>query len=140
MRLSAVGVLSGLLLWASAASPQSKVSRPDSDQLFTSDLIGWTGMQAPEPLSDSGQNPPQKPPSGNVGRTEGQQTQPQLQSFSGTIAKEGNSYVLRTSDQWFYDLDDQSEAEQYFNQHVVVTGTLNSSGDLIHIHLIQPVS
>ena len=98
-------------------------------------------MQSPKPLHSSAQNsPPQRSSSAIESTPEGRHTERPLQTFTGRITKEGKSYVLRISDQWFYDLDDQRQAEQYLNQRVSVTGTLNSSGDLIHIHLIQPVS
>jgi Protein of unknown function (DUF5818) len=145
MRFCLIAVMSGFLLWGSAAHAQSTVSSgtsiPKRDQLFTSDLISWTEMQSPDPVDDSGQRSPQQNSTAPTNPApENQQPQGPTQIFTGTITKEGNSYVLRTSDKWFYDLDDQSEAEQYLNQRVAVTGSLNESGDLIHVHLIQPVS
>jgi Protein of unknown function (DUF5818) len=145
MRICLIVVMSGFLLWGSAAHAQSTVrsgtSIPKRDQLFTSDLISWTEMQSPDPVDNSGQRSPQQNAAARTNPApENQQPQGPTQIFTGTITKEGNSYVLRTSDKWFYDLDDQSEAEQYLNQRVAVTGSLNESGDLIHVHLIQPVS
>ena len=145
MRFILVAVFSGFLLWASAAPPQSTVSsptlNPDQQLPLTSDLISGTEMQSPKPLHSSAQNSPSQRSSSAIESTpEGRHTERPLQTFTGRITKEGKSYVLRISDQWFYDLDDQRQAEQYLNQRVSVTGTLNSSGDLIHIHLIQPVS
>jgi hypothetical protein len=139
MRFCLIAVLSGFLLWGSAAHAQSTAT-PNRDQLFTSDLISWTEMQSPDPVDNSGQRSPQQNSAIPVNPTQNKQPERPTQTFTGTITKEGNSYVLRISDKWFYDLDDQSEAEQYLNQRVAVTGSLNESGDLIHVHLIQPVS
>jgi Protein of unknown function (DUF5818) len=102
-------------------------------QLFTSDLIAWTEMQTPEPIpatspKTSSPTTSQKPPSA------------QPQPFTGIIRKEGNTYVLWTSDKWFYDLDDQSTAAIYENQRVAVIGRLNLTGDLIHVQTISPAS
>jgi hypothetical protein len=145
MRAGLVAVLSGLLFWGSAANTQSTLSSgasmPAPDQLFTSDLISWTQTQFPEPLASSAQTIREKDSSApKTSTSRDEQTDSPLQTFTGMIQKEGNSYVLRISDKWFYDLDDQSEAEQYLNQHVAVIGRLNLSGDLIHVRLIQPVS
>ena len=140
MRFALVAVFSGFLLWGLAANAQSGVSgstsTPDHSQLFTSDLVSWTGMQSPDPVNNSGQKDPQQ----NSSESMNQQHEAPLQTFTGMITKEGASYVLRISDKWFYDLDDQNEAAQYLDRRVAVTGTLNSSGDLIHVRLIQPVS
>jgi Protein of unknown function (DUF5818) len=135
-----MAALSGFLLWGLAAHAQS-TSTPKRDQLFTSDLISWTEMQSPDPVDNSGQKSPQQNSAVPASPTpDNRRPERPTQTFTGTISKEGNSYVLRISDKWFYDLDDQSEAEQYLNQRVAVTGSLNESGDLIHVHLIQPVS
>jgi hypothetical protein len=127
-----------LLLAFSAAYAQSNQSPSELPQnpLFTSDLIVWTETQNPQPVPTS---PPQQersaqPTPANPSVASG------LQTFSGVIKKEGNTYVLRTADKWYYDLDDQETAAQYENRQVTVKGKLNLSGDLIRIHDIAPAS
>jgi len=142
MRSGSVAVL---LLWALAANGQSilgsSTSTSHPDQLFTSDLISWTAMQSPDPVDNSGQKNPEQNSAAQTNSPAGnQRSDTPTQTFTGMITREGNGYVLKISDKWFYDLDDQSEAAQYLDQHVAVTGTLNVSGDLIHVRLIQPVS
>jgi Protein of unknown function (DUF5818) len=128
----------------SAASAQSNLSRSESElpanPLFTSDLVGWTEMQMPKPAQSVSPEPPDKTASDQANTSDDRQANSQVQTFAGTIVEEGNTYILRTSDKWSYDLDDQATAAQYLNQRVAITGTLNASGDLIHIHDIQPVS
>jgi Protein of unknown function (DUF5818) len=122
-----------LCLAAAAVSAQQPVIPvTGNDALFTSDLIVWTHMQTPQPAQQQAPPAQEKQPKAEP------QAEARPQSFSGTIVKEGNSYVLRTSDQWFYDLDDQQKAELYENQRVGVVGTLNPGGDLIHVREIQP--
>jgi hypothetical protein len=48
-------------------------------------------------------------------------------------------YLLRTTDQWSYGLDNQGAVAQFVDRQVAITGTLNSSHDLIYIHDIQPI-
>lgn len=103
--------------------------------IFSSDLVAWSQMQAPQPAQ---QQPQQQTKAQVTPPTPPQHSEPQPQTFAGTIQKEGESYVLRTSDKWFYDLDDQDKAESYENQKVGVVGTLNPAGDLIHVQDILP--
>jgi hypothetical protein len=132
------------LISSSVASGQSAQKRGDSklrdNPLFTSDLVVWTEMQAPSPVQGASPNPQNQTSSDQAKSGDNQRANPKIQRFAGTIIQEGNAYILRTSDKWSYDLDDQATAAQYLNQRVAITGTLNASGDLIHIHEIQPVS
>lgn len=124
----------GLAAYAQSSSPDT----PEND-LFSSDLVAWTVLQAPQPLAAAGNaNPNSNPAQPNSpGQKEVEQ---QPQTFTGTIQKEGATYVLRTSDKWYYELDDQSAAAQWEDRRVSVMGTLNLSGDLIHIHSIAPLT
>jgi Protein of unknown function (DUF5818) len=138
MRSVWLPALTFILFVSSAGKIQSqettRTPRLQRDQLFTSDLISWTDMQSPDPVpaSSSGSNPSQN--------TSVDKQKTPVQTFAGVIDKEGNTYVLRTSSKWFYDLDDQGLAAQYLNQRVAVVGTLNVSGDLIHVQLIRVAS
>lgn len=119
---------------------QANESSSNPNQLFTSDLVAWTAMQTPKPIPGMSPQPgaDANAPSAHPGPREQAPAPSQPTAFAGTIRKEGATYVLRTSDKWFYDLDDQDAAAPYENQPVAVVGTLNLSGDLIHIHKIEP--
>lgn len=132
------------LISPSVASGQSALNRGESQlsshPLFSSDLIVWTGIQSPSPVQGASPNPQNQTGSDQAKSGDDQQVNSKVQRFAGTIIQEGNTYILRTSDKWSYNLDDQATAAQYLNQRVAITGTLNASGDLIHVHEIQPVS
>ncbi|SRR5437667_5404988 len=115
-------------------------------------LIVWTQTQAPEPAPQpSGRqtttpdpkpetqtpSPASQPESQSQGQT---QAQPAAQSFTGTISKEGDSYVLKVSDTSSYKLDDQDKAKEYEGKRVAVFGTLDPNTNLIRVQKIEPVS
>jgi len=140
MRSALVTTIAFSCLFGLAAHGQSSVhasapDSPDSD-LFSSDLVVWTGLQAPRPVAAPAGNSNAAQPN-SPGQKE---VEPQAQTFTGTIQKEGSTYVLRTSDKWYYELDDQSAAAPWEDRRVSVMGTLNVSGDLIHIHSIAPLT
>jgi hypothetical protein len=66
--------------------------------------------------------------------------QPEAQSFMGTILKEGETFVLSDSvTKTKYTLDNPKKASPYEGKTVKVTGTLDTSGHLIHVETIEVV-
>jgi lipopolysaccharide export system protein LptA len=63
----------------------------------------------------------------------------QTQSFSGTVVKAKNHYVLKT-DRMTYQLDDETKAKQFEGKQVNVTGTVDKSTSMIRVTDIQPAS
>jgi hypothetical protein len=116
-------------------------------------LIVWTQTQAPEPAPQpSGRQTPapdpkpetQPPtPASQPENSQAQgpaQAQPAAQSFTGTISKEGDTYVLKVSDTSSYKLDDQDKAKEYDGKRVAVFGVLDTNSNLIRVQKIEPVS
>src|SRR5438132_11446396 len=114
-------------------------------------LIVWTATQAPEPAPQpSGRQTPSpdpKPetqtPAQQPGNSQAQapaQAQPSAQSFTGTISKEGDTYVLKVSDTSSYKLDDQDKAKEYEGKRVAVFGVLDTNSNVIRVQKIEPVS
>lgn len=62
------------------------------------------------------------------------------QTFTGTICQQGQSFILRISDQAIYELDDMNEAGRYQGRRVAVLGALQPGKVLIHVYKIEPVS
>ena len=113
-------------------------------------LIVWTETQAPEPAPQpSGRQTPSpdpKPenqtpaqPSGSQAQAPAQ-AQPSAQSFTGTISKEGDTYVLKVSDTSSYKLDDQDKAKEFEGKRVTVSGVLDANSNLIRVQKIEPIS
>ena len=68
------------------------------------------------------------------------QARPEAKTFTGTILKSGESFVLSDSvAKSRYLLDDQDKARRYEGKHVKVTGTIDVANNMIHIETIEEV-
>jgi len=68
------------------------------------------------------------------------QERPEVKTFTGTILKSGESFVLSDSiTKSRYMLDDQNKASRFEGKHVKVTGTIDVASNLIHVETIQEV-
>jgi hypothetical protein len=135
--------------------------QPDSEQPLSSDLVQWSYMQQPQqpeqgaprqtptpdpsPETQPAQNPapshPAQPAQPDNAPAAGSQAQsPTAQTFTGIINKEADSFTLKVSETTSYKLDNQEEVQQYEGKRVRVTGTLESSINLIHVDKIEPMS
>lgn len=83
-------------------------------------------------------------PSQSQRSSESQPTSAQNQNakeFMGTIVKENGALMLKDSSAGTsYKVDDESKVKDYEGKQVKVTGTLDSSSNVIHIESIQGMS
>ena len=145
--------LATVLVLSSVAAPAQE--SPQTDQLFTSDLIAWSFMQQPrdpdqqrtqprpEPSPET--QPPQNPTPGNQSPSAAPSAPSEgktatAQTFVGNIAQEADGYVLRVSATTSYKLDNQHEVQQFVGQRVRVIGTLDREINLIHVDKVEPLS
>lgn len=64
--------------------------------------------------------------------------QPQVKTFTGTIAKSGEHFILRDdSSKSSYQLDDQESAGKFAGKRVKVTGVLDASNNTIRVQSIE---
>jgi len=118
-------------------------------------LITWGGsLQAqqtsPETQQPPQQQPPQQQPPAQAPDQSGQQTPSQekqapdsqaqssaasgVQTFTGTIVKQGDKYVLQDAAAGTtYDIDHQVEVKKFEGKKVRVHGTLDASNKMIHV-------
>ena len=69
-----------------------------------------------------------------------EQAQPQAKIFTGTIAKDGDQFVLREdSSRSLFQLDDQQSAGKFAGKRVKVTGVLDASNNIIRVQSIEEV-
>jgi hypothetical protein len=112
-------------------------------------LIAWSHLQKPQPVPQP--LPPKDRPAQQPNQQSDQQpaqsanpsVQPQppaAQTFTGTIVKEGSRYVLKVSSDNVYQLFDQERAQQYEGKQVKIAGTLDATGNSLHITSIELVS
>ena len=127
-------------------------------QVFSSDLVLWSSMQEPQqpeqdhphqqptPDPNPETQPTQNPAPSQPGTQHASPASPQsqesstAQTFTGTISKETDSYVLKVSDSTSYKLDSQDQVQPFEGKRVQVTGTLDSSINLIHVDKVEPIS
>jgi uncharacterized protein YdeI (BOF family) len=66
---------------------------------------------------------------------------PQAKTFTGTISKEGDSFVLKDdAGKTSYQLDDQQTASKFEGKRVKVTGTLDEANNTIRVQSIEEAS
>jgi uncharacterized protein YdeI (BOF family) len=135
-----LGALLGVMAWGSSLfaqepAPQTQQPMPESQQ--PPQQQPPTSTQTPD---SSAQQTPQQPadqaPSGQAGQqTPGTQTQSNAasgQSFTGTIVKQGDKYMLQdAASGTTYDIDHQDEVKKFEGKKVKVHGTLDSTGKKI---------
>jgi hypothetical protein len=69
------------------------------------------------------------------------QLEPEAKTFTGTILKNGDHFVLSDSaTRSRYTLDDSEKATPYEGRRVTVTGTVEIASSLIHIESIQEIA
>jgi uncharacterized protein YdeI (BOF family) len=84
---------------------------------------------------------PQAPPAQTApDQTTPNPDQAKATTFTGTIVKDGENYVLRDSSGGIYKLDDSSRAQTFEGKTVKVTGKLDADSKMIHVDSIQALA
>jgi hypothetical protein len=129
---------------------QSQPNQPDHSVVAAeiSPAIAWSETQTPQPMATEKATPApdqqqQAPDSTAATPTQasGAQAQPDsaTQTFTGTIVRVGDKYVLKTTDNMTYQLDDPDKAKDFEGKQVKVTGGLDTKAKLIHIQTVELV-
>ncbi len=139
-----LGALLGVMAWGSSLfaqepAPQTQQPMPESQQ--PPQQQPPTSTQTPDSSAqEAPQQTPQQPadqaPAGQTGQqTSGTQAQSDSasgQSFTGTIVKQGDKYMLQdAASGTTYDIDRQDEVKKFEGKKVKVHGTLDSTGKKI---------
>jgi hypothetical protein len=67
-----------------------------------------------------------------------QQSETQAKTFTGTVTKNGENFVLSdTRSKTSYMLDDARKASQFEGKKVKVTGTVDVANNIIHVETIE---
>ena len=133
---------------AFAQEPQMAAPQVPEDALATEQLIAWSRLQKPQPAPQP--LPPRDTPIPQPGQDQDQQAKPPAdpqtqqsptnQSFTGKIMKDGAKYVLKVAGNTTYQLDGQSDVQQYENQTVKVVGSLDAGSNTIRVVKIELLS
>ncbi len=141
------------LVFLSATLPSALTQdlRGQPSPVLPSDILGpqlvaWSQLQKPQPVPQP-LPPPDRPMQQQPDQQPAQSVSPPAppqppaaQTFTGTIVKDGTRYVLKVSTNSVYQLDDQERAKQYEGKQVKIAGTLNATGNSLHITSIELVS
>jgi len=66
--------------------------------------------------------------------------EPKTKTFSGTILKNGDNFVLNDSaNKLSFVLDDAKKASQYEGKKVKVTGTVDVATNILHVETIEEI-
>jgi hypothetical protein len=84
----------------------------------------------PPPSGQTPESGAQQPPSGSASDSG---TAAGTQTFSGTVVKQGDKYVLKDDSGKTYDIDHQDEVKKFEGKHVRVQGTLDPSTNKIMV-------
>jgi uncharacterized protein DUF5818 len=116
------------------------------DALTSQQLIAWSRFQKPQPAPQPlpPRDTPLPQPDQN-GQQPKQPADPQNQktpthSFTGQIVKDGGKYVLKMSNSTTYQLDAQTDVNQYEGQQVKIVGTLDAVSHTIRVVKIELLS
>jgi hypothetical protein len=72
----------------------------------------------------------------NEAQQQKKQAEPQTGTFAGTVAKQGEKYVLHDSSGETFALDDADLVRPYEGKTVKITGQLNEKAKSIHVETI----
>jgi hypothetical protein len=150
---TSVAVLALLVALSPAGfAQQFQPNQPDPSVIAAekAPAIAWSEMQTPQPAQSGQALPAQdkqqaQQPTDSPAATptqSGMQAPPDAaaQTFTGTVVKVGDKYVLRTTDNMTYQLDDQEKAKDYEGKQVKVTGGLDAKSKLIHVQNVEAAS
>lgn len=70
-----------------------------------------------------------------------QQTGQKTKTFSGTVIKDGDKFILSDrASKIYYVLDDAEKASKFEGKKVKVTGTVDVASNTIHVDIIQEIA
>jgi uncharacterized protein YdeI (BOF family) len=111
--------------------------------IASSQAQGFTMNAAtPMPILQEPQAPPAQTPPAQASPEQSTPSQDQAKTttFTGTIVKDGENYVLRDSSGGIYKLDDSTRAQSFEGKTVKVTGKLDADSKMIHVDNIQALA
>jgi hypothetical protein len=125
--------LSAAPLFAQQSDTQSpSPSTPSAQQPSQPSQPGQSGQAQPGQTPDT--TSPSQPPAGQTAPdAQAQSAAGDGQSFSGTVAKSGDKFVLQDASGKTYDVDRQEELKKYEGKQVRIKGTLDPDGKTIHV-------
>jgi Protein of unknown function (DUF5818) len=99
--------------------------------------LSFTTLSIPADALAHSSTGPSLGSSGLAAQNNNDRRQPSISTFTGTIAKNGDQFVLNESGTHkLYELDDQKAASKFADKNVTITGTLDTVKNIIRIQSI----
>lgn len=142
--LATLAIAIGMISWGSALQAQNTPSTSAPDQTTPqtqptpSPEMPPASQQTPSAETPSSQQPSSQSPdatapqSGSKSSDSGASaTATDTQTFSGTVVKQGDKYVLKDDSGKMYDIDHQTDVAKFDGKRVRVQGTLDGNGKIL---------
>ena len=111
------------------STPETQAPSSQSPSSQTPDSTQSPDTTTPPPSSRTPESGAQQPPS----RSGADSGAAGTQTFSGTVVKQGDKYVLKDDSGHTYDIDHQDEVKKFDGKRVRVQGTLDPSTNKIMV-------
>ena len=128
--MQSLWTLGTLALALSAAPLLAQQPDANSPTSPTAQTPGSPSAQSPS-QNQPGQSQPGQPSAGQSANPASQSGN--SQSFSGTVTKSGDKYVLQDASGKTFDVDRQEELKKFEGKQVRIQGTLDPDGKTIHV-------
>lgn len=142
--LATLAIAIGMISWGSALQAQNT---PSTDQTTPqtqqpSPEMPPASQQTPDAQTPSSQQPSSQSPDANAPQSGSQAgsrssdpsasaTGTDAQTFSGTVVKQGDKYMLKDDSGKMYDIDHQTDVAKFDGKRVRVQGTLDANGKIL---------
>jgi uncharacterized protein YdeI (BOF family) len=122
--LGTFALLTGIISWGGLLHAQQ--TAPDAQQ----------SQQQTQPPPDQTEPPSQSQPGARQVPPDAQAQAPDqtgVQTFTGTVMKQGTKYVFQDASGAIYDIDHQVEVSKFEGKRVRIHGTLDPTTKMIHV-------
>jgi uncharacterized protein YdeI (BOF family) len=140
--LATLAIAIGMISWGSALQAQNTPSTSTPDQTTPqsqpSPEMPPASQQTPSSQTPSSQQPSSQSPDANAPQSGSRSsdagasaTGTDTQTFSGTVVKQGDKYMLKDDSGKMYDIDHQTDVAKFDGKRVRVQGTLDPNGKIL---------
>ena len=128
-----------MISWGSALQAQNTPSGQATPQTQQpSPEMPPASQQTPDAQTPTSQQPQSQSPDANAPQSGAKSsdngssaTSTDTQTFSGTVVKQGDKYVLKDDAGKVYDIDHQTDVAKFEGKRVRVQGTLDANGKIL---------
>ena len=125
--LATLAVVIGMISWGSVLNAQTT---PSSTPDTAPPQQTPQSQQAPKAQQPPSQTPDTTAPESGS-KDDSSRAPTDTQTFSGTVVKQDNKYMLKEDSGKMYDIDHQSDVAKFEGKRVRVQGTLDANGKIL---------